>query len=99
MDVKNTITTLLRDGLVLVFNKDELDIVKTAQALIEAGVNNMEVTCRITKPLEKMRRLRKELPDFVAGAASLIDFLIRLTPTLAHPNPPSTARFPAQIVL
>jgi len=73
MDIKNTITTLLRDGFVLVFNQDKLDIVKTAEALIKAGVNNMEVTCRITKPLEKLGRLRKELPDFVAGVASLID--------------------------
>jgi 2-dehydro-3-deoxyphosphogluconate aldolase/(4S)-4-hydroxy-2-oxoglutarate aldolase len=73
MNVKSTITTLLRDGFILVFNQDKLDIVKTAQALIKAGVCNMEVTCRISKPLEKLGRLRKELPDFVAGAASLID--------------------------
>ena len=73
MDIKGTIATLLRDGLILVFNQDKLDIVKTAQALIKAGVNNMEVTCRIKKPLEKLKRLRAELPDFVAGAASLID--------------------------
>jgi len=73
MDVRKTITTLLRDGLILVFNQDKLDVVKTAQALIKAGVNNMEVTCRISKPLEKMKRVRKELPDFVVGAASLID--------------------------
>ncbi len=73
MDIKSTITTLLRDGFILVFNQDKLDIVKTAKALIKAGVNNMEVTCRISKPLEKLQVLRKELPDFVAGAASLID--------------------------
>ena len=73
MDIESTIGTLLKDGLILVFNQDKLDIVKTAEALIKAGVNNMEVTCRINKPLEKMSRLRKELPDFVAGAASLID--------------------------
>jgi 2-dehydro-3-deoxyphosphogluconate aldolase/(4S)-4-hydroxy-2-oxoglutarate aldolase len=73
MDLKNTITTLLRDGFILVFNQDKLDIVKTAEALIGAGVNNMEVTCRISKPLEKLGRLRKKLPDFVAGVASLID--------------------------
>ncbi len=73
MDIRETITTLLRDGLILVFNQDKLDVIKTAQALLKAGVNNMEVTCRITEPLEKMNRLRKELPDFVAGAASLID--------------------------
>lgn len=73
MDIKNTITTLLRDGFVLVFNQDKLDIVKTAEALVKAGVNNMEVTCRISKPLEKLGRLRKELPDFIAGVASLID--------------------------
>lgn len=74
MDIKSAITALLRDGFILVFNQDKLDIVKTAEALIEAGVNNMEVTCRISKPLEKLSRLRKELPDFVTGAASLIDW-------------------------
>lgn len=73
MDIKDTIRTLLKDGLILVFNQDKLDIVKTAESLIKAGVNNMEVTCRIKKPLEKLQRLRAELPDFVAGAASLID--------------------------
>ncbi|MBL7188400.1 MAG: bifunctional 4-hydroxy-2-oxoglutarate aldolase/2-dehydro-3-deoxy-phosphogluconate aldolase [Phycisphaerae bacterium] len=73
MDIKSAITTLLRDGFILVFNQDKLDIVKTAEALIKAGVNNMEVTCRISKPLEKLSRLRKELGDFVTGAASLID--------------------------
>jgi len=73
MDIKSTIETLLRDGFILVFNQDKLDIVKTAEALMTAGVNNMEVTCRIKTPLAKLERLRKELPDFVAGAASLID--------------------------
>jgi 2-dehydro-3-deoxyphosphogluconate aldolase/(4S)-4-hydroxy-2-oxoglutarate aldolase len=74
MDIKTTIATLLKDGFILVFNQDKLDIVKTAEALIAAGINNMEVTCRIKQPLEKLTRLRKELPDFVAGAASLIDW-------------------------
>ena len=73
MNVKSTIETLLRDGFILVFNQDKLDVVKTAQALVEAGINNMEVTCRIKQPLEKISRLRKELPDFATGAASLID--------------------------
>jgi 2-dehydro-3-deoxyphosphogluconate aldolase / (4S)-4-hydroxy-2-oxoglutarate aldolase len=74
MDIKATIQTLLRDGFILVFNEDRLDIVKTAESLLEAGIGNMEVTCRIKKPLEKLTRLRKELPEFVAGAASLIDY-------------------------
>ncbi len=74
MNIKDTIATLLRDGFVLVFNQDKLDIVRTAGALIEAGVYNMEVTCRISRPLEKLERLRRELPEFVAGSASLIDW-------------------------
>jgi 2-dehydro-3-deoxyphosphogluconate aldolase/(4S)-4-hydroxy-2-oxoglutarate aldolase len=73
MGVAETVRTLLKDGFILVFNQDKLDVVRTAEALIRAGVNNMEVTCRISKPLEKIARLRKELPDFVVGAASLID--------------------------
>ncbi len=89
MDIKSTITTLLRDGFILVFNQDKLDIVKTAQALIKAGVNNMEVTCRISKPLEKLSRLRKELPDFAAGVASLIDSPVMLDVyNKAHPQDP-----------
>jgi 2-dehydro-3-deoxyphosphogluconate aldolase/(4S)-4-hydroxy-2-oxoglutarate aldolase len=74
MDIRTVIATLLRDGFLLVFNQDKLDIVQTAEALMAAGVNNMEVTCRISRPLEKLARLRKELPDFMAGAASLIDW-------------------------
>jgi 2-dehydro-3-deoxyphosphogluconate aldolase/(4S)-4-hydroxy-2-oxoglutarate aldolase len=74
VDIENTITTLLRDGMVLVFNQDKLDVVKTAQAVTGAGVNNMEVTCRVKQPLEKIAWLHKELPDFVIGCASLIDF-------------------------
>ena len=74
MDIKITLTTLLRDGFILVFNQDKLDVVKTAEALMKAGVDNMEITCRINRPLEKLERLRKELPDFAAGSASLIDW-------------------------
>jgi 2-dehydro-3-deoxyphosphogluconate aldolase/(4S)-4-hydroxy-2-oxoglutarate aldolase len=74
MDIKETVQVLIRDGFILVFNEDRLDIVKTAESLIEAGMGNMEVTCRIKKPLEKLGRLRRELPEFVAGAASLIDY-------------------------
>ena len=89
MDIETTVTTLLRDGFILVFNQDKLDIVKTAEALIAAGVNNMEVTCRISQPLEKLSRLRRELPDFVAGSASLIDSPGMLEVyNRAHPDDP-----------
>jgi 2-dehydro-3-deoxyphosphogluconate aldolase/(4S)-4-hydroxy-2-oxoglutarate aldolase len=74
MDIKTTVQVLLKDGFILVFNEDRLDIVKTAGALLEAGIGNMEVTCRIKKPLEKLIWLRRELPEFVAGAASLLDY-------------------------
>ncbi len=73
MDIESTVTTLLKDGLILVFNQDKLDVVRTAEALVEAGVSNMEVTCRISRPLKKLETLCRELPGFVAGAASLID--------------------------
>jgi len=74
MDIGSTIRTLLKDGFILVFNQDKLDVVQTAGALVKAGVNNMEVTCRIPRPLEKIARLSTELGDFATGAASLIDF-------------------------
>lgn len=73
MDINQTIQQLVRDGFILVFNQDRLDVVKTAQALADAGIGNMEVTCRIRKPLEKILQLRKAMPDFCIGAASLID--------------------------
>lgn len=89
MNIKSTITTLLRDGFILVFNQDKLDVVKTAEALMKAGINNMEVTCRIKKPLENLSRLRKELPDFIAGSASLIDSPEMLAIyNKAHPKDP-----------
>jgi len=72
--LKDAIATLLRDGFILVFNEDRLDVVRTAEALQEVGVGNMEVTCRIRRPLEKIARLRKEVPRMLIGAASLIDF-------------------------
>jgi 2-dehydro-3-deoxyphosphogluconate aldolase/(4S)-4-hydroxy-2-oxoglutarate aldolase len=74
MDIKTTVQVLIRDGFILVFNEDRLDIVKTAESLLEAGIGNMEVTCRIKKPLVNLSRLRRELPEFVAGAASLLDY-------------------------
>jgi 2-dehydro-3-deoxyphosphogluconate aldolase/(4S)-4-hydroxy-2-oxoglutarate aldolase len=73
MNIKSTIKTLLKDGFILVFNQDKLDVVRTAEALMKAGINSMEVTCRINQPLEELSRLRKELPGFAAGVASLID--------------------------
>ncbi len=89
MNIKSTIKTLLKDGFILVFNQDKLDVVKTAEALMKAGINNMEVTCRIKQPLEKMSRLRKELPDFATGSASLIDSpqMLELY-NKAHPEDP-----------
>jgi 2-dehydro-3-deoxyphosphogluconate aldolase / (4S)-4-hydroxy-2-oxoglutarate aldolase len=73
MKAKKCMETLVRDGFILVFNQDKLDVVKTAEALLKAGIHNMEVTCRIQTPLSKIERLRKELSEFVVGAASLID--------------------------
>ena len=37
MNIKSTITTLLRDGFILVFNQDKLDVVKTADWIIDLG--------------------------------------------------------------
>jgi 2-dehydro-3-deoxyphosphogluconate aldolase / (4S)-4-hydroxy-2-oxoglutarate aldolase len=68
-----TLDTLLQDGFILVFNQPKLDIVKTAESLLAAGIRNMEVTCRIPQPLDAMRRLRDAMPDFTIGAASLVD--------------------------
>ncbi len=89
MAMKEALTTLLRDGFILVFNQAKLDIVKTAQAARHAGLGNMEVTCRIEKPLDAIARLRSEVPDMVIGAASLIDSPEMLaTYNAAHPSDP-----------
>jgi hypothetical protein len=58
MDIKTTVQVLLRDGFILVFNEDRLDIVKTTESLIEAGIGHMEVTCRIKKPLVRVQSPR-----------------------------------------
>ena len=70
----DTLTTLVRDGFILVYNSETLDIVETARALQKAGIDNMEVTCRIKDAAAKLRRLKKEVPGFKAGAASLLDY-------------------------
>jgi len=72
--MRKTIETLLHDGFILVFNSETLDVVKTARALLDAGICNMEVTCRIKNAAEKLRTLKREVPEFKAGAASLLDF-------------------------
>jgi len=89
MNIEETIRRLVRDGFILVFNQDRLDVVKTAEALMRAGIENMEVTCRIQNPLGKIARLRNELSDFVTGAASLIDSppMLRLY-NRTHPQDP-----------
>lgn len=89
MNFTKALETLVRDGFILVFNQDKLDVVRTAEALMEAGINNMEVTCRIKQPLAKLERLAKQLPDFVAGAASLVDSagMLKIY-NEAHPNDP-----------
>lgn len=73
MSFESSMTTLVRSGLILVFNEDRLDPVATAGALTEAGVGTMELTCRISRPLDQLRRLRSEMPGFLVGVASLID--------------------------
>jgi len=73
MTIQSTLTTVLRDGFILVFNQEKLDVVATAEALLAAGVHNMEITCRISRPLERIARLKETLPDFCVGCASLVD--------------------------
>ena len=92
MTVTETVQQILRDGYILVFNQDKLDVVKTAGALCEAGLGNMEVTCRIKHPLAKMAELRAAMPDLAIGAASLIDNPAFLEAyNAAHPADPLPA--------
>ncbi len=74
MDIKQAAIQLIRDGFILVFNRDDIDIVKTAESLAQAGIFNMEVTCRIRQPLDKMSRVKKAMPNFAVGSASLVDY-------------------------
>ena len=62
MDITTVLTTLLRDGFILVFNQDKLDIVKTAEALLAAGIGNMEVTCRIRSRWRSSRGCARNCP-------------------------------------
>lgn len=94
MAIRDTLSTILQDGFILVFNQDTLDVVATGKALIEAGVRNMEVTCRIRKPLDKITQLKKALPEFIVGCASLVDddgFLQRYNVQHADDPLPSVA--------
>ena len=90
--VTSTLETLVRDGFILVYNSETLDIVETAKALQKAGIDNMEVTCRIKDAAAKLKRLKKEVPGFKAGAASLVDYPTTVTrfnktnPTKAIPT-------------
>jgi 2-dehydro-3-deoxyphosphogluconate aldolase / (4S)-4-hydroxy-2-oxoglutarate aldolase len=77
--LSSTLTTLVRDGFILVYNSETLDIVETARALQNAGINNMEVTCRIKDAAAKLRRLKNEVPGFQAGAASLLDYPVTVS--------------------
>ncbi len=87
--MKQTLETLVRDGFILVFNSEKLDVVRTAEALQAAGINNMEVTCRISDSVGKVRRLKQEKPKFRTGAASLIDFpAMRAVYNRQHPDAP-----------
>ena len=87
--MSKALEVLVRDGFILVFNSNELDVVKTAEALQKAGMNNMEITCRIENALEKISELKRVKPEFIAGAASLIDFEgMRSVYNRANPSQP-----------
>ena len=65
--------TILRDGFMLVLTQDKLDPVRTAEALMKAGLNNMEITCRLKEPFAKIKAVKQQFPDFACGVASLVD--------------------------
>jgi len=89
MTTTDTVQRLLQDGFILVFNQDALDVVRTAAAVQAAGIGNMEVTCRIRQPLQRIAEVRKALPDLAVGAASLIDDPAFLQAyNAAHPDDP-----------
>ena len=56
--------------MLVVENAD--DAVPVAQALLDAGVNAMELTLRTPAAIESLRRIRTEVPEIVAGIGTVL---------------------------
>lgn len=51
---------------------DKNEAIKIAEALIKGGLNNLEVTLRTKNALECIKVIKKEFPDILVGAGTVI---------------------------
>ena len=60
-------------GVIAVLVIDEVDdAVPVARALVKGGVTAMELTLRTPAALESLRRIRKEVPEMLAGVGTIL---------------------------
>ena len=66
-------STLHRAGVIAVLILDDADdAVPLAQALLDGGIQAMELTLRTPAALEALRRIRTEVPAMLVGAGTLL---------------------------
>lgn len=64
---------LQRSGVVAVLVIDDpADAVPAARALLEGGVDCMELTLRTPAAMEALHRIRKEVPEMIAGVGTIL---------------------------
>src|SRR5262245_58576804 len=62
-----------RGGIVAVLILDRVeDAVPVARALLEGGVNAIELTFRTPAALEALKQVRAEVPDMIVGAGTIL---------------------------
>ncbi len=71
---EKSLMSIVKSGYIPFFDGTEnLDVLRLIEALIKGGVENMEVSCRNSTALKTIEVISKEAPEFIVGAASLID--------------------------
>lgn len=74
MDKKEKFSSLLNLGYLPFIGDSNLDLNKVSEAYLNAGVNNLEFSCRLPNILERVRDLKVDFPDMLLGVASLVDY-------------------------
>jgi 2-dehydro-3-deoxyphosphogluconate aldolase/(4S)-4-hydroxy-2-oxoglutarate aldolase len=64
---------ILCGGLVPIIVDDRLAALPAVEELLAAGVEAIEVSCRNTRALTVIGEIKKRFPDFVVGAATLLE--------------------------
>lgn len=74
MEDKNILQKMEETGLVPVVVIDNIeDAVPTAKALLQGGIGMMEITFRTSCAKDAIAMVKKEVPDMVVGAGTILD--------------------------